>query len=113
MPSHEGRDGRGRKAKEKTIRVLTEGELMRATRTELSALLRRIAGEPPNLPEGSRELRAAHANLQNIRRALARPRLRSGADPSAFREECLYICGRGSIRRDRTEPRPAAGAQYR
>jgi len=45
---------------------------MRATRTELSALLRRIAGELPNLPEGSIELRAAHPNLQNIRRALAR-----------------------------------------
>lgn len=58
------------------MRVLTQGELMRATRTELSALLRRIAGELPNLPEGSRELRAAHANLQNIRRALARPDFR-------------------------------------
>jgi hypothetical protein len=46
---------------------------MRATRTELSALLRRIAGELPNLPESSRELRAAHANLLNIHRALARP----------------------------------------
>jgi hypothetical protein len=43
------------------------------TRTELSALLRRIAGELPNLPEGAAELREAHANLQNIRSALARP----------------------------------------
>jgi hypothetical protein len=75
-PSHEGRDGRGRKAKEKTMRVLTQGELMRATRTELSALLRRIASELPNLPEGSPELRAAHANLQNIRMALTRPDFR-------------------------------------
>ncbi|MDE5461541.1 MULTISPECIES: hypothetical protein [unclassified Bradyrhizobium] len=58
------------------MRVLTQGELMRATRTELSALLRRIAGELPNLPEGSAELRAARANLQNIRRALARPDFR-------------------------------------
>jgi hypothetical protein len=30
----------------------------------------------PNLPEGSRKLRAAHANLQNIRGALARPDFR-------------------------------------
>jgi hypothetical protein len=60
----------------KTMRVLTQGELMRATRTELSALLRRIASELPNLPEGSPELRAANANLQNIRRALARPDFR-------------------------------------
>jgi hypothetical protein len=36
---------------------------MRATRTEPLALLRRIAGELPNLPEGSPELRAAYANL--------------------------------------------------
>jgi hypothetical protein len=56
--------------------ILTQGELMRAIRTELSALLRRIAGELPNLPEGSPELRAAHANLKNIRRALARPEFR-------------------------------------
>jgi hypothetical protein len=49
---------------------------MRATLTELSALLRRIASEPPNLPEGSLELRTVHANLQNIRRALARPDFR-------------------------------------
>ena len=60
------------------MRVLTQGELMRATRTEPSALLRRIAGELPNLPEGSPELRTAHANLQNIRRALARPDFRPG-----------------------------------
>lgn len=58
------------------MRLLTQGELMRATRTELSALLRRIASELPNLPEGSPELRTAHANLQNIRRALARPDFR-------------------------------------
>lgn len=58
------------------MRLLTQGELMRATRTELSALLRRIASELPNLLEGSPELRTAHANLQNIRRALARPDFR-------------------------------------
>jgi hypothetical protein len=35
-------------------------------------LLRRIAAELPNLPEGSHELRIAHYNLHNIRVALAR-----------------------------------------
>lgn len=55
------------------MRVLTEGELMRATRIELMALLSRISGELPSLREGSTELRNAHVNLQNIRRVLARP----------------------------------------
>ena len=55
------------------MRVLTQGELMRATRTELSVLLRRFASELPYLPEGSIEPRAAHTNLQNVHRALARP----------------------------------------
>jgi hypothetical protein len=64
------------KQRRKTMRVLTQGELMRATRTELAVMLRRIAGELPLLQEGSAELRAAHTNLQNIRRALAGPELR-------------------------------------
>jgi hypothetical protein len=34
-------------------------------------MLRRIAAELPHVAEGSAELRAAHANLQSIRRALA------------------------------------------
>lgn len=55
------------------MRVLTPGELSRMTKPELMALLRRIATELPTLREGSNELRAAHANLMNIRRALARP----------------------------------------
>jgi hypothetical protein len=42
----------------------------------LAVLLRRIAGELPNLKEGSLELRNAHVNLQNIRRALGRPDFR-------------------------------------
>jgi hypothetical protein len=58
------------------MRVLTEGELMRATRIELMALLRRISNELPSLCEGSIELRNAHVNLQNIRRALTRPEFR-------------------------------------
>jgi hypothetical protein len=70
--AHEGRDGRGRKARRKTMRVLSDGELMRATRIELEALLRVISCELPVLPEGSNELRNAHVNLQKIRRALAR-----------------------------------------
>ena len=58
------------------MRVLTQSELSRFTKTELFALLRRIAGELPSLKEGSAELHNAHVNLQNIRRALARPDFR-------------------------------------
>jgi len=46
------------------MRVLTQGELMRMTRIELAALLRRISCELPDLREGSAELRDAHANPQ-------------------------------------------------
>jgi len=55
------------------MRVISQSELLRLTRTELMALLRKIACELPNFAEGSVELRNAHANLLNIRRALARP----------------------------------------
>lgn len=55
------------------MRILSQRELLRLTRGELSVLLHRIAAELPQLAEGSSELRAAHANLQNIRRALAGP----------------------------------------
>jgi hypothetical protein len=58
---------------EETMRVLSQGELSRCTKTELTALLRQIAAELPHLAEGSSELRNAHLNLQNIRSALARP----------------------------------------
>ncbi|MFM9850245.1 MAG: hypothetical protein ACKVP3_24195 [Hyphomicrobiaceae bacterium] len=58
------------------MRVLSQTELSRLSRAELSILLRRIAGELPNLAEGSAELRNAHVNLQNIRRALSRPEFR-------------------------------------
>ncbi|XSC43453.1 hypothetical protein ACF1BQ_036700 [Bradyrhizobium sp. RDT10] len=51
------------------MRILTQGELTRFTRIELVALLRRIAGELPGLPEGSIELR-------NARITLARPEFR-------------------------------------
>jgi hypothetical protein len=56
--------------------VLSQSELLRLSRPELSLLLRKIAGELPNLQEGSVELRNAHTNLQNIRRAMARPDFR-------------------------------------
>jgi hypothetical protein len=59
--------------KEEFMRVISQSELLRATRTELFALLRSIATELPALPEGSHELRIAHLNLHNIRVALARP----------------------------------------
>jgi hypothetical protein len=42
----------------------------------LHMLLREIASELPHLAENSQELRVAHFNLQNIRRALARPDFR-------------------------------------
>jgi hypothetical protein len=53
------------------MRVLTQTELSRCTKAELHALLRKIALTLPELPENSRELNDAHANLQLIRRALA------------------------------------------
>ena len=55
------------------MRVLSQTELNRLSRTELMVLLRKIAGELPNYPANSIELRNAHTNLFNIRRALARP----------------------------------------
>ena len=55
------------------MRVLTQTELMRLSRAELMVLLRRIASELPDLPVNLHELRIAHANLHEIRRALARP----------------------------------------
>jgi len=58
------------------MRVLSQTELSRLSRAELAILLRAIASELPRLREGSQELRNAHANLQNIRRALARPDFR-------------------------------------
>jgi hypothetical protein len=60
------------------MRVLSQSELMRCTKWELSSLLRQIANELPNLPEGSIELRNAHTNLQNIRRTLAQPQRPAG-----------------------------------
>lgn len=63
---------------EEKMRVISQAELSQMTRPELMMLLRRIAAELPNLSAGSGELRNAHANLQNIRRALAAPSFRLG-----------------------------------
>lgn len=58
------------------MRVLSQAELARLTKRELHILLHAIASELPQLPEYSPELRTAHYNLQNIRRALAGPEFR-------------------------------------
>jgi hypothetical protein len=63
---------------EETMRVLTIIELMRLTRTELCALLTRIANELPALPESSAERANAHLNIRNIRLVLSRRDLRPG-----------------------------------
>jgi hypothetical protein len=55
------------------MRVISQYELQRLSRTELMVILQKIAAALPDMAEGSIELRDAHANLQNIRRALARP----------------------------------------
>jgi hypothetical protein len=54
------------------MRVLSQSELNRCTKGELQALMCEIVRELPRLPEDSPKLRAAHFNLQNIRRAIAR-----------------------------------------
>jgi hypothetical protein len=54
------------------MRVLNDGELMRATRIELEALLRLVSCELPALAADSNDLLNAQINLQKIRRALAR-----------------------------------------
>jgi hypothetical protein len=61
---------------EEKMRVLSHFELQRLSRNELMVILRKIASELTALPEGSAELRNAHANLTNIRAALARPDFR-------------------------------------
>lgn len=52
------------------MRVLTQTELKRLSKPELMVLLQQIAADLPHLPEGSHELRIAHANLATIRQAL-------------------------------------------
>ena len=55
------------------MRVISQAELLRLSR---AVLMHRIVCELPDLPEGSHALRIAHANLHNIRIALARPEFR-------------------------------------
>jgi hypothetical protein len=71
-PPPEGRDWRGQRLMEETMRVLTINELLRLTRTELCALLSRVTIELPEFSEGSVERANAHVNLRNIRSVLAR-----------------------------------------
>jgi len=71
-PPSEGRDWRGRKAMEETMRVLILTELMRLSKIELCDLLARITNALPDFPEGSVERANALLNLGNIRWILAR-----------------------------------------
>jgi hypothetical protein len=99
---HEGRDERGREMKQKANDSAVT--LLRLPRQELVVLLRKIACELPTLNEGSAELRNAHPNLQNIRRALTRagpPAELRQTFPLRLREElrddqaCAGSCGQG------------------
>lgn len=58
------------------MRVLSNFELQRLSRNELLVIQRMIASELPLLAENSADLRAAHFNLSNIRKALAWPEFR-------------------------------------
>ena len=71
-PPSEGRDRRGQKLMEETMRVLTITELLRMTRKELCDLAAHIAAALPTYREGSPGRTAALINLRNIRWALAR-----------------------------------------
>jgi hypothetical protein len=71
-PPSEGRDRRGKKLMEKTMRVLTINELLRLTRQELCDLAARITATLPDFPEGSVERANALINLRNIRWVLVR-----------------------------------------
>lgn len=64
---------------EETMRVISQAELARLSRTELQVLLRQITEQLPILPEGSYELRIAHYNLFSLRQLLAR------AEPRPFK----------------------------
>jgi hypothetical protein len=57
------------------MRVWTLNELFRLTRAELFGLHREIVNALTAMPESDPERPIALANLQNIRRVLARPNL--------------------------------------
>jgi hypothetical protein len=61
---------------EEKMRVLSNFELQRLSRNELMVIMRKIASELTALPAGSVEVRNAHYNLHNIRKAIARPDFR-------------------------------------
>lgn len=56
--------------------AMSQYELARCTKAELSLVLNQIVGELPHPAEGSIHTRNAHLNLQNILRTLARPDFR-------------------------------------
>ena len=60
------------------MRILTTAELSRCNRAELGVMFSRISKAIPAMPIDSEEWRIALANLQNIRRMLARPVFRPG-----------------------------------
>ena len=68
----QGRDWRGRKTMEETMRELTINELMLLTRTQLCDLVNRITIELPKFPDSSPERANALTSLRNIRYVLAR-----------------------------------------
>ena len=57
------------------MRIWTLSELFRLTRAELFGLFQEIVNAHAAMPDGDPERPIALANLQNIRRALARPLL--------------------------------------
>jgi hypothetical protein len=71
---------------EEIMRVLSQGELSRFTRTELFALLRRIAGELPGLKEGSQELRNARQPAEHPQGAGA------AGIPATLKAQEGYVC---------------------
>ena len=83
QPAFSGASGRRKKAAMSVAgndggnrEIISQSELLRATKFELQVLLREITASLPRLAEGSHELRIAHYNLHNIRLAIARPQLR-------------------------------------
>lgn len=87
------------------MRVLSQNELARLSKAELSVVLRQIASELPVLKEGSQELRIAHFNLTNIRRAMARPDFRPASRASWAHADTLQI-NRYRLSRGRCQPGP-------
>jgi hypothetical protein len=76
-----GRDGRGLAHKEeKMCKVFTSTELDRLTKTELSALFKKVSGHLGRTDPGSPERRNCLASLENIERTVIQRR--KGPKPS-------------------------------